>query len=87
MRLSRPKRTSSPRLWSTCDRDFDKLIQRNKLRFRSAGRISLRCNQARAHARLAQVVDLIEFEYSRRRALQDKRLIVDVKDSNVVFQG
>ena len=30
----------------TCDRDFDKLIQRNKLRFRSAGRISLRCSQA-----------------------------------------
>ena len=71
----------------TCDRDFDKLVQRNKLRFRSAGRPSLRCSQARAQMRLAQVIDLIEFEYTRRQALQDKRLIVDVKDSNIVFQG
>jgi len=58
-----------------------------KLRFRSAGRPSLRCSQARAQMRLAQVIDLIEFEYTRRQALQDKRLIVDVKDSNIVFQG
>jgi predicted nuclease of predicted toxin-antitoxin system len=71
----------------TCDKDFDKLIQRNKLRFRVAGRISLRCSQARAHVRLAQVLDLIEFEYSRRQAFQDKRVIVDVKDQNIVFLG
>jgi predicted nuclease of predicted toxin-antitoxin system len=71
----------------TCDRDFDKLIQRNKLRFRSAGRISLRCSQARAQMRLTQVLDLIEFEFQRRQSFQDKRVIVDVKDSNIVFQG
>lgn len=71
----------------TCDKDFDKLIQRNRLRFRSAGRISLRCDQARAHMRLAQAIDLIEFEYDRRQTLPDKRLIVDVKDTNVVFLG
>jgi predicted nuclease of predicted toxin-antitoxin system len=69
----------------TCDKDFDRLIQRNNLRFRSAGRISLRCNQARARDRLAQAIDLIEFAHHRRRELPDKRLIVDVKDSNVVF--
>jgi len=71
----------------TCDRDFDRLIQRNNLRFRSAGRISLRCSQARARARLAQVIELIEFDHRRRQELPDKRLIVDVKDSNVVFHG
>jgi predicted nuclease of predicted toxin-antitoxin system len=71
----------------TCDKDFDRLIQRNKLRFRLAGRISFRCSQARTRMRLEQVIDLIEFEFQRRQAFQDKRVIVEVKDSNLVFHG
>jgi predicted nuclease of predicted toxin-antitoxin system len=71
----------------TCDRDFDRLIQRNRLRFRLAGRITLRCGQARARMRLEQVIDLIEFEFQRRQAFQDKRVIVEVRDSSVVIHS
>ena len=66
-------------------KDFRRLASRTprgtRQMFRRLGRISFRCNQARGRARLAQVIESIEFEYVQSTRLSDSRLLMEIGDN------
>ena len=65
----------------TWDRDLKRLAKRaprgERQKYRRLGRISLRCNQARALSRVQQVIESIEFEYEQTQKHSDQRLFIE----------
>jgi len=72
----------------TWDRDLKTLAKRaprgERQKYRRLGRISLRCNQARALSRIQQVVESIEFEYRQTLKQRDLRLFIEITESTFV---
>lgn len=70
----------------TFDRDFDRLVARapegGRNRFKSLGRISLRCSEPRALSRIREFIDEIEAEYDRCQQRRDRRLIVRITETS-----
>jgi predicted nuclease of predicted toxin-antitoxin system len=70
----------------TWDRDLKRLAKRaprgERQKYRRLGRISLRCNQARALSRVQQVIESIEFEYEQIQKHSDKRLFVEITETS-----
>lgn len=70
----------------TVDKDFRTLVRRvpvgGRRRFQSLGRISLRCRESRARARLNEFIEEIEREFDRLQSLRDKRLIVEITETS-----
>jgi predicted nuclease of predicted toxin-antitoxin system len=75
----------------TCDRDYRQIAARipkgGKAALKRMGRISLRCHPAHAVLKTQEHIELIEFEYGRRLSQKDKRLIVEITETTVVFAG
>jgi predicted nuclease of predicted toxin-antitoxin system len=73
----------------THDKDFKALAQRapngSRAQYKALGRISLRCREARARSRLTQLIDFIEYDFDRSRKLGDRRVIVSITESTIVF--
>ncbi len=69
----------------TGDKDFKDLVRRapqgSRQRFRSLGRISLRCREPRAQQRIEDLIESIEFEYEQAQKRDDKRLIMQTSDT------
>ncbi len=74
----------------TIDKDFRALIQRvpagGRRRFHSLGRISLRCRESRARARLSEFIEEIEREFDRLQSVRDKRLIVEITETSYTIK-
>jgi len=72
----------------TWDRDLRTLAKRaprgERQKYRRLGRISLRCNQARALSRIQQVIESVEFEYEQTRKQRDRRLFVEITETTFV---
>jgi len=66
-------------------KDFKVLISRvpreGRAVFRSAGRLSLRCKESRAAARVAELIESIEFEYAQTQKRKDRRFIAEIGDT------
>lgn len=73
----------------TWDRDLKTLAKRaprgERQKYRRLGRISLRCNQARALSRVQQVVESIEFEYRQTLKQKDRRRFIEITESTLVI--
>lgn len=50
--------------------------------FRKLGRVNFKCRHDRGLKRIQQVIDAIEMEYRHVQALRDKRLMIEIKESN-----
>lgn len=48
---------------------------------RNLGRIIFRCNEAHGRRRLAEFIELIEFEYEQSQSRRDKGLMVEIGES------
>ena len=72
----------------TWDRDLKRLAKRaprgERQKYRRLGRISLRCNQARALSRVQQVIESIEFEYEQTQKHSDKRLFIEITETSFI---
>ena len=70
----------------TIDKDFRQIVKRvpvgGRRRFNSLGRISLRCRETRALARIREFIDDIEREHDRLQGRPDQRLIVEITESS-----
>ena len=70
----------------TMDRDFKQIVARvphgGRARLKSLGRISLRCRESRALARLQDFIEDIELEYERLQSRSDARLIVEINETS-----
>ncbi len=70
----------------TVDRDFKQIVQRipngGRRRFNALGRISLRCRESQALARMTEFIEDIEREYVRLQTRPDKRLIVEITQTS-----
>ncbi|MEX0783287.1 MAG: DUF5615 family PIN-like protein [Dehalococcoidia bacterium] len=70
----------------TLDKDFRRIVTRipagGKTRFRSLGRISLRCRESHALLRLQEFIEEIEAEYEKAMARGDRRLIVEITETS-----
>ncbi len=70
----------------TFDRDFKQLVSRvprgGRRQFHRLGRISLRCREPRALARVKEFIEDIEREYERSLNRRDRRLIVQITETN-----
>ena len=68
-------------------RDFRRLAARvptgGASRLRRLGRISFRCNEAAGRRRVEEVIEVLEGEFARAQSRSDKRLLVEVRESNV----
>jgi hypothetical protein len=66
-------------------KDFKVLISRvpreGREAFRTAGRLSLRCKESRAAARVAEVIESIEFEYAQTQKRKDRRFIAEIGET------
>jgi hypothetical protein len=72
----------------TCnDKDFRVLVARvppgGRAEFRSASRLSLRCRQDRAEARVRELIEWIEFEHAQTQRRGDKRFILEIGNTRV----
>ncbi|MGE5597176.1 MAG: DUF5615 family PIN-like protein [Hyphomicrobiales bacterium] len=69
----------------TLDRDFRRLVERvpsgGKAKFRSLGRISLRCKEPRALARMREFIEDIEREHERAQLRPVRRMIVEITET------
>lgn len=68
----------------TIDKDFSRIIERvgSRRRFNTVGRISLRCRESRALARMKDFIEEIESEHERAQGRRDKRLIIEITDTS-----
>jgi predicted nuclease of predicted toxin-antitoxin system len=66
-------------------KDFKILVSRvphqGRSHIRNAGRLTLRCRESRAKARVEELIDSIEFEHAQTQKRKDKRFIAEVGDS------
>jgi predicted nuclease of predicted toxin-antitoxin system len=73
----------------TWDKGFNVLASRvpsgAKTRFRRLGRISFDCSESQGRNRLEQVIDLLDFAYTKAQQREDKRLMARVGSSFVRF--
>ncbi len=73
----------------TRDKGFKQLAKRaphgHRQRFRNLSRITLRCNQARALARVKLYIESIEFEFVQAQKRGDKRLMVEITQTTFVI--
>jgi predicted nuclease of predicted toxin-antitoxin system len=73
----------------TWDKGFRQLAKRaphgERQRFRNLSRLTLRCNQARAVERVQRYLELIEFEFDQAQRRGDKRLLVEITETTIVF--
>lgn len=71
----------------SADRDFNVLAPRvtrgENNRFRKLSRVHLKCKPTQLENRLAQCLDLIEFEYHAAQIRHDSRMIIQIDDSYV----
>jgi predicted nuclease of predicted toxin-antitoxin system len=70
----------------TWDKGFRQHIRRTGP-LPNAGRILIQCDPATAHVRLAAVMPEIEALYAIRQGQPDTRLIVEVREQQIVIQG
>ena len=65
------------------DKDFKKIAPRipngQRARFRRLSMVRLLCTKPRAAERIAVVLPYIEFDFTQRQALPDRRSIIEVK--------
>ncbi len=75
----------------TWDSDFRRIAKRIPKGGRSAvrklGLITFRCNESHGLLRAQQVFEAIEAEYERRQRMHDKRLFVEIKETEFTFSG
>jgi hypothetical protein len=73
----------------TWDKGFKELAKRaphgQRQRFRNVSRITLKCNQARALARIRHYIESIEFEFAQAQKRGDKRLLVEITETTFVL--
>lgn len=73
----------------TWDKGFRELASRaphgQRQRFRNLSRITLKCNQARALARIRYYIESIEFEFTQAQKRGDKRLMVEITETTFVL--
>ena len=74
----------------TIDKDFRAIVERvpkgGRRKFNNLGRISLRCRETRALARLAEFIEEIEQEHERVLSRADRRLIVEVTETSFTIK-
>lgn len=74
----------------TVDKDFRAIVQRvpqgGRRKFNSLGRISLRCRESRALARMTVFIEEIEREFERLQGTRDKRLIVEITETSYTIR-
>jgi hypothetical protein len=75
----------------TFDRDFKQLVRQLpagvRTRFgRSAGRISLRIEESKAHARIEELIDIIELSY-QFASLRQQRFIMQISETSYTVTG
>ncbi|MBI4321048.1 MAG: DUF5615 family PIN-like protein [Chloroflexi bacterium] len=70
----------------TLDKDFRSLVKRvargERQSFRKLGRISLRCSPVRATQRVKALAEWIEFAYLQAQKSSDKRMIIQITETN-----
>ncbi|HXU25361.1 MAG TPA: DUF5615 family PIN-like protein [Tepidiformaceae bacterium] len=70
----------------TMDKDFNAIVKRvppgGRAKFKSLGRISLKCRESQASARMREFIEEIEREYDRLQGRRDQRLIVEITASS-----
>jgi hypothetical protein len=73
----------------TWDQDFRHIVARISKegagRLRHVSRINFKCSEPQGKARLEQEIDHIEFIYERKLAARDKRMLVEIKTTNVTY--
>lgn len=71
------------------DKDFKKIAPRvpdgQRQRFRRLSIVRMRCEKPRSAERLQAAISLVEFEFSERQRMPDRRMIVEVSKSTVTI--
>ena len=69
----------------TWDKDFRAFVRRiprgSKLRFRRLSLIAFRCKETNGLARIADLIESVEFEYEQAQKRGQRRLIIEIGDS------
>ena|SRR6266478_325102 len=69
----------------TWDRDFEQIVRRvptgNRTALRRLGRISFRCNEAKAKELIERWIEHIEFHYEQAQKQSDFRMIIQIQES------
>jgi predicted nuclease of predicted toxin-antitoxin system len=71
----------------TWDKDFRGIVSRAPkgvgASLRRLGRISFRCSESKGRERITSVIDVVEFEYEQAQKRRDKRIIIEITETNV----
>jgi predicted nuclease of predicted toxin-antitoxin system len=71
----------------SCDSDFRQIAPRipvgQRQRFRRLSRISLRCNETQAAARVEEAMTLIEAEFEIAQRRSDKRMMIEIQKAGI----